>query len=175
MCDCCDYVAANAGRATEDELRDEYDRSLRRRIRALIDEGSWLVTTVEEWPWLTHTVGLWSRGHAELCVFGLEPPKGQGLLNAVGEQIRDGLRIDDEDEVLIGTFPLLAFRLPEPGKVVLAANRFYRRKPARSVPALQLVYPDVHGVWPWEADCHLFPGSQPMPGEFDATADPESA
>jgi hypothetical protein len=170
MCDCCDYVAANAGRASDEALRAQYDRLLRRRIRGLIDDGRWLVISVEEWPWLTYTVGLWSRGHAELCTFGLEPYKGQSLLNAVAEQVVDGLRIDDEDEVLVGNWPLIAFRLPNPEEVITKANDFYRRKPRNSVPALQLVYPDVHGVWPWEEDCHLFPGQQPMPGQY-----PESA
>ncbi len=175
MCDTCDYLAANAGRASEDELLAEYERLWRRRVRAFIDKGEWLVVSVEEWPWLTYTVGLWSQGHPELCIFGLEPVQGQRLLNAVGEQVVAGHRIDDEDQVLLCEYPLVAFRIPNPGQVVLQANRFYRRNERNSVPALQLVYPDLHGVWPWEPDCHLFPGSQPMPGEFDAAADPESA
>jgi hypothetical protein len=168
MCDCCDYIAANAGRAGEEELRAEYDRLTRRRIRDLIRADRWLVTYVEEWPWPTYTAGLWSRGQAELCIFGLEPPKGQTVLDAVAAQVVRGRRINDEDEVLVNGLPLIAFRLPNPEDVVTRANDFYRRKPRNSVPALQLVYPDVHGVWPWEPDCHLFPGQQPMPGEYVA-------
>jgi hypothetical protein len=58
--------------------------------------------------------------------------------------------------------------MPRPADVVVRANAYYRRRDARSVPALQLVYPDAHGVWPWEPGCRLAAGQQPMPGTFVA-------
>jgi hypothetical protein len=79
-----------------------------------------------------------------------------------------GRRVGDGDEFVEGDWEFKAFALPNPGDVVIQANVFYRRKAQQSVPALQLVYPDVRGVWPWEPDCHLFPGQQPMPGNFTA-------
>jgi hypothetical protein len=163
MCDCCDYIAANAGRASEEQLRAEYRRLWRRGIRKLIDEGKWLAIHVEEWPWPTYTIGLWSHGHPELCIFGLEARRALPMLNAVAAQVAAGLGINDGDELAYEDWPLIAFQLPNPEDVVPQANEFYRRKPQNSVPALQLVYPDAHGVWPWEPDCHLFPGQQPMP------------
>lgn len=176
MCDCCDYVAAHAGRADEDTLRDEYQTIWRRRVRARIDDGGWYATSVESWPWLTYTTGLWSHGHPELCIFGLEPPQGHQVLDAVGALVTEGLHIGDGDEIPIRPgLPLLAFPLPKPENVILKTYDFYERGASESIPALQLMYPDVHGVWPWEPDCHLFPGSQPMPGEYNAWVDPADA
>jgi hypothetical protein len=122
-----------------------------------------------DWPPFAYTIGLWGIGHPELVLFGLDHDKGSGLLHLIGEEVRDSRKvIDDGDEFCLGDWAFQAFLLPNPGEVVLRANAYYKRKPQRSVPALQLVYPDVHGVWPWEPDCHLFPGQQPMPGEFAA-------
>jgi hypothetical protein len=103
-------------------------------------------------------LGLWSHGHPELCIFGLEARRALPMLNAVAAQVAAGLGINDGDELAYEDWPLIAFQLPNSEEVVPQANEFYRRKPQNSVPALQLVYPDAHGVWPWEPDCHLFPG-----------------
>lgn len=176
MCDQCDYLAANAGRGSEAQLEAEFRRQFRARVRNLIRRGQWLVVGVEEWPWYSYTIGLWSGGHPELCVFGLEQAQAHALLNEICERVAAGAPLRDGDEIVCNHgLPMTAFQVPEPEKVVLQANWFYRRKPRNSVPALQLVYPDVHGTWPWEPDCHLFPGSQPMPGTFDARIDPDSA
>lgn len=173
MCAWCDYRAANAGRASDEELDAEYEQIFRARIRGLVNDGRWFVMSVEGWPPFAYTIGLWSRGHPELCVFGIEHHQACALLNEIAQRVVDGARVDDGDEFECNHgLPLTAFRLPDPGQVVLRANWFYRRKPRNSVPALQLVHPDVHGTWPWEPDCHQFPGAQPMPGTFDARADP---
>ncbi|MDT4918208.1 MAG: hypothetical protein QOI15_1788 [Pseudonocardiales bacterium] len=166
MCEQCDYLAANAGRASEATLEAEFRRMQRARIRDLIDRGSWLVTLVEDWPWLAYTVGLWSRGHPEICVSGMRTTQAHALLNEIAQRVVDGLPIADGDEIVCDHgLPMMAFRVPKPELFVPQANWFYRRKPRNSVPALQLVYPDAHGTWPWEPDCHLFPGAQPMPGD----------
>jgi hypothetical protein len=97
-------------------------------------------------------LGLWSHGHPELCIFGLEARRALPMLNAVAAQVAAGLGINDGDELAYEDWPLIAFQLPNPEDVVPQANEFYRRKAQNSVPALQLVYPDAHGVWPWEPD-----------------------
>jgi hypothetical protein len=162
MCDECDYLVANAHRAGEAQLRAEFAELERQRIQTLIDRDRWLIVSVEDWPWPAYTVGLRSRGHPELCVFGLEPMRGHHVLDAFATQVRNGLRIRDGDDAYLGDRPFRAFAVPNPEDFLTAACSFYEER----VPALQLVYSDVHGVWPWEPDCHLFPGSQPMPGEY---------
>jgi Domain of unknown function (DUF4262) len=169
MCECCDYIAANRGRASEERLVQEYERLWRARVRKRLATYGWTVQTVDGWPPFAYTIGLWRLGHPELVLFGLEPQKAYGLLGVIAEDVCiNGRRVADGDEFFEGDWEFKAFALPKPGQVVARANVFFRRKPRQSVPALQLVYPDVHGVWPWEPDCHLFPGQQPMPGQFAA-------
>ena len=59
-------------------------------------------------------------------------------------------------------------RVPSPSDVVALANTYFRRRPRQSVSAFQLVYPDVHGVWPGQAGCHLSSAEQPVPRGFVA-------
>jgi Domain of unknown function (DUF4262) len=141
----------------------------RARLREVVRSGRWsLVSSSHHGVEFCYTIGLWSRGRPELCIFGLESAVAGTVLNAVGETIVHGEQLEDGSGVRVGDWELQAFRVPNPGDILLRANAFYRRKPRQSVPALQLVYPDVHGVWPWEPDSHLFPGQQPMPGSFIA-------
>ena len=168
MCDCCDYIAARGGDPDDPALGAEFERHERARIRGLVREGGWLVQAVDGWPPFAYTIGLWSRGLPELCVFGLDPSVAQRVLNGLGDAVAAGTPIEDESELRLDEWELRAFRIPNPAEVVLTANWFYRRRPRQSVPALQIVYPDAHGVWPWEPDCQLFPGQQPMPGNFAA-------
>ena len=55
--------------------------------------------------------------------------------------------------------------VPNPGEIVLSANRFYQRPAEFSVPALQLSYDDKAGRFPWEPD-YAAPDMQPRPGTF---------
>jgi hypothetical protein len=97
------------------------------------------------------------------------PRADHGSLSLIGAGIRDaGVALEHEHRLQVGDWLFEARQLPNPGEVLLRANTYYRRPPSRAVPALQLMYPDVHGVWPWEPHCHLFPGQQPMPGTFAA-------
>jgi hypothetical protein len=170
MCECCDFVAARGGRPGDPELTAQFSRLWRFRTRADVAINGFVVQAVEsEWPPFAYTIGLWGLGHPELVIFGLDPTKATGLLHLIGEDVRDnGLGVEAGADLQPGDWAFKAFRLPTPGDVVLRANDFYRRTPTRSVPALQLVYPDRHGVWPWEPDCQLLPGQQPMPGTFVA-------
>jgi Domain of unknown function (DUF4262) len=115
MCDQCDYRVANVGRASEAELDAEYERLLRRRLRELVANQSWLVTSVEAWPPLSYTIGLWSRGLPELCVFGLQRLQAQALLNEVGQMTVDGQPLGDGDEIVCDHgLPMVAFLVPDP-------------------------------------------------------------
>lgn len=168
MCDCCDYIAARAGSPDDPRLLADYERDWRRRVRAIVTGGGWdTMSVAEPWPGLSYTIGLWSHGHAELCVFGLEMSEAVPLLNVVAASVCGGAEpLVEGDHVDLDRRQLRVFRVPNPGAVLLRANAFYRRRPRQSVPALQLVYPDARGVWPWEPGCRQLPGRQPMPGTY---------
>lgn len=53
--------------------------------------------------------------------------------------------------------------VPNPGEIVVAANRHYQRPPQVSVPVLQLGYDDRAGRFPWEDD-YVAPAIQPRSG-----------
>ncbi|WP_375503303.1 DUF4262 domain-containing protein [uncultured Jatrophihabitans sp.] len=169
MCDCCDFIAARGGRPDDPRLVNEYQRVWRAGTKAKIREHGRSLVYVETRPTLTYTIGLWSAGHAELAVFGLEPHVAGPLLNTIGDQLSARRETLGAGSLLVESgWELKAFQLPRPYEVAPQIDHFYRRRPQQTVPVLQLVYPDVHGVWPWEPGCHQFPGQQPMPGTWVA-------
>jgi hypothetical protein len=50
----------------------------------------------------------------------------------------------------------------------VGANRHYHRPDEDSVPAMQLVWPDAHGRFPWDTGYELPAWYQPPPGSFGA-------
>lgn len=168
MCECCDYISARGGAPGDPVLTAQFQHVHRERIRQLIAADSWLVQFVTgTFPAVAYTVGLWSRGHPEVAVFGVEGQRSVRLLNRVGAAALAGevdLLGDEPFEIDGRTY--CALPVPNPDDVVPQANVFYRRRRSRSVPAVQLVYPDARGVWPWEPGCLLLPGLQPMPGAY---------
>lgn len=162
MCDCCDYVAAHGGLPGDPELTAEYEFIWRERIRDHIARRGVSMVAVEgSWPELAYTIGLSRLEHPELVIFGLEPAAAMAVLDVVAQAVvRGDVRIADGDEIRDEHWRLQAFALPDPDDVIVRAGWFF----GHSVPALQLVYPDAHGTWPWGPDCHLFPGRQPFPG-----------
>jgi Domain of unknown function (DUF4262) len=169
MCECCDYIAANRGRASEEKLVQEYERLWRAGVRSRLATYGWTVQAVEGWPPFAYTIGLWRLGHPELVLFGVELRTACLMLGLMAMDVcRGGRRINGGDEFTDDGWEFKAFMLPNPSQVITRANVFFRRKPRQSVPALQLVYPDAYGVWPWEPGCRLVPGQQPLPGQFAA-------
>ena len=91
---------------------------------------------------LAYTVGLAARGRDELVVTGKPPDDAHDLLQAVlaaDEEPRAGERCD----LLLGT-ALWAFRVLRPETLAVAE----RLTPG--VGALQLVWADARGRWPWQ-------------------------
>ena len=75
-------------------------------------------------------------------------------------------------EVLVGFADwagrLVVEHLPNPGEVVLGANRFYERPPEFSVPAYQLTWDHADGLFPWDDGYACGPECQPRPGTWRA-------
>jgi hypothetical protein len=119
-------------------------------------------------PSVAYTVGLTGFGHPEIAVFGVGQTSAATLLNTLGEQVRSGASLHDGDVIHVRCVPVTLFELPNPGDVLFTANSVYGRRNDNSVPALQAVYPDNDGAWPWEPAYELAPWLQPMPGQFQA-------
>ncbi|MEO8888963.1 MAG: DUF4262 domain-containing protein [Jatrophihabitantaceae bacterium] len=126
----------------------------------------------EQVPGFSYTVGLWGFGHPELVVFGLEYEHAGRLLNEVGEQIRGGLTLVGSEGAHAGSMHpshrLRVFPVPNPESVILLAQEQYRTDGGRVIPALQLVYADLLGAYPWEPRYRYPRWMQPMPGTFAA-------
>ncbi|MGV8882438.1 MAG: DUF4262 domain-containing protein [Rhodoglobus sp.] len=143
-----------------------------RRTIQIVRRHGWLVQSVGgdgESPPFAYTVGLFGLGHPELIVFGLDYSSAAGLLNDLGEKVREN------EDILPGQILLFpgtdtrvrADVLPNPGQVLFAANRFYQRPDEASVPAFQLTW-DVDGAFPGEPGYSKPAWLQPKPGEFRA-------
>jgi hypothetical protein len=121
-------------------------------------------------PPFGYTIGLFGLGHPELVVVGLGCDGAYGILQGVAGGVRDGRDLVP-GELL--TFDGWAGRLvpeecPNPGEVVLGANRFYQRPPEYSVPALQLTWSHRDGSFPWDPGYPCGPECQPRPGAWTA-------
>lgn len=117
-----------------------------------------------------YTVGLFGIGHPELLVLGLDPRTAALLLNDVADRVRGGgdLLLGEVLEFDGWSHRVIVERVPNPGEIAFAANRFYQRPDAFSVELLQLTYDDREGRFPWEDGYSRAHWIQPRPGEFRA-------
>ena len=120
-------------------------------------------------PPFAYTVGLFGLGHPELLVIGAPMNMVYGVLNDLGGRIRDGQDLVPGQLLTFKKWPhrIVVEAVPNPGQIVFAANRYYQRPDAASVPVYQLSYDDRAGRFPWEAD-YAAPEMQPRPGTFRA-------
>lgn len=120
-------------------------------------------------PPFAYTVGLFGMNHAELLIFGVSPAIAAGVLNDLGERVRDGESLLPGMLLAFGDWPhrIIPEEVPNAGEIVFDANRFYRRPDEFSVPVLQLSYDDPAGRFPWD-EGYASPGLQPRPGTFRA-------
>jgi hypothetical protein len=133
-------------------------------VRGLLDEHPWVVIGVERDGYrapYSYTVGLTELDVPELVITGLSKERAAAVLIAVAEQVLDagpptvGTRVR-----LPGKRPGVVVRVAEPGvHLGVAADLFGDR-----LSAVQLVYADVRGRWPWARDFHNGRGGQPVLG-----------
>ena len=148
---------------------DQEDAHLAHVIRA----HRWAVQYVGEGdeadePPFAYTIGLFGLGHPELVVVGLDHRSAHELLERAAGLVAEGRDLVP-GEVLTweGVARVIAEVLPNPGDVVLGANRFYERPAEYSVPALQLTWA-ASGAFPWEEGWPWGAGRQPRPGTWCA-------
>jgi len=138
-----------------------------RTILAAIGEAGVHVEHVasEDGPEYSFTVGLWETfGQAEVIVFGLEAEVAQDLLDEIADQADEGKTFlaDSNHDGLLQHYPARFLAVPK---------GFYREFLGVAVwayegsefPAVQLVWPDKQGRWPWaEGVREVFRDRQPV-------------
>lgn len=133
-------------------------------LRAKIDAFGWAVRNVSDADpamCLSYTVGLTARGHPEVVMTGLPAQVGTAFLNIVGGiVVREGGRFaagEATTELADGPpMPVIAV-LDTSG--LTAVEALYGQ-----VQALQIVWTDSVGHFPWEPGYANPPGSQPLLG-----------
>jgi hypothetical protein len=122
-------------------------------------------------PPFGYTVGLFGLGHPELVLVGLGPDGVHSILGRVAGMVADGRNLV-AGELLAWSdradLRLVVEVLPNPGEVVLVANRFYERPAEYSVPAYQLTWALPDHCFPWEGDGPADGDVQPRPGTWRA-------
>ena len=149
MCWQCD----NPGRTTEDYLDELHDT---------IDEHGWAVQYVEsDRRPFAYTIGLSRWRQPELVVTGVSSRRAVRLLNRVGRMVVAGDPLAPGRQFTIPVGPLVeVVEVDQPdAHLIFAAAIFGPR-----VTALQLVWADGHGRWPWSADFDEGRGTQPVLG-----------
>lgn len=120
-------------------------------------------------PAFGYTVGLFGLGHPELLILGANAETTAGVLNELTDRIRAGADLVPGELVTFAEWPhrIVVETVPNPGEIVIEANRFYLRPDELSVPVFQLSYDDREGRFPWEPG-YAAPDKQPRPGTFHA-------
>jgi hypothetical protein len=149
MCWQCD----NPNGTTEDYL-DE--------LRASIALHGWVVQGVEDdrLPFV-HTIGLHHRGLPELLVTGLPQDRAAHLLNDVAVAAVGGRVFEPGSHIAVGDGPLLEIvEVDHPD----AHLNFAVALGGPDIRALQLVWSDDRGRWPWAAGWNPDQLRQPVLG-----------
>ena len=116
-------------------------------LRALIDMHGWAVQYVEsDRRPIAYTIGLRDWGSPELLVTGQPTDRSMGLLNAVGRYSVSETVPEPGDHVEVPGYPRLEIvEVDQPDAHLKFAVDFY----GRQFRALQLVWADDRGRWPW--------------------------
>lgn len=133
-------------------------------MQGLIDRFGWAVVGLERdgrHPPFAYTLGLTPQGRPELVVTGLPPRPAACLLNAVAPYVLETAVPRPGERVLVADSPVMeVVRVAEPPAHLLTAVEFY----GSGIAALQLVYVDEEGHWPWDASFRGGQGGQPVLG-----------
>lgn len=133
-------------------------------LRELLERRLWVVQGVQRErgrPAYAYTVGLPKRQRPELLVTGLPYDRAADLLNSAAEHVVQAGAPRPGELLPLPDGPAIeVVRVTEPGvhlKVAAALN-------GPGFSALQLVYADERGHWPWDADFRGGHGGQPVLG-----------
>jgi hypothetical protein len=146
---------------------EEYDAKV---LGVIAEHGLFLQgvfgTKDDPGPNFIYTVGLAKHGKPELIEYCLPWEVGHSIMNEIGFRILRGeieLHPGDTIHQLVETFPVKVVAVRDSWQQLTMANHLFG-SPDGVLPALQLVFPDMNGVFPWEPGC-TFDG-QPLLGEY---------
>ena len=112
-------------------------------------------------PAWAYTIGLTPHDRPELVVTGLPLPRATWLLNTVAPYVLETVVPLPGEEVLAEGGPLMeVVKVTEPAAHLVTAVELY----GLQLRALQLVYADDRGRWPWDAGFRGHHGGQPVLG-----------
>ena len=144
------------------------DEEIRQKSRRDIELHGWGYVHVEggDAGCFTYTVGLTRfHGHPELVVTGLGAYQATTLLGDLAGEIRCGFRLAAGDllpEQCCEVHRLQLVGVDDPRRLVQAQEIY--ASSAGLVPALQVVYTDDRGHWPWDRGWAGDPWAQPLFG-----------
>lgn len=134
-------------------------------MQGLIKRFGWAVVGVEGdriHPAWAYTLGLTPYGKPELVVTGLPLPRATWLLNEVAQYVLETTVPRAGDKVHVEGGPVMeVVSVTEPTAHLKVAVELY----GSAIQALQLVYADDRGHWPWDAGFRgRHRGGQPVLG-----------
>jgi hypothetical protein len=156
----------------KDEVEFDYEGLVRSRIA----EYGFMVQKVagmgsdERWPQFAYTVGLTAMGHPEILCHGLPLDSAQSFLIEIGDRVRNGSVFSGgmtTRELTRDGLPLTFIEATDTSDLVVGAMIY------GSVRALQLVWPDPQGRFPWEPGCIMNHDQQPLRGRTTWPRPPE--
>lgn len=134
-------------------------------LEEVIEVGGWALQCVKRdklYPPWSYTVGLSAQDEPELVVIGLPDVQAHQLLNGFARRVlEEGIVPVPGDRItrLDGSL-LEVVEVAEPAAHLHTAVSLY----GPYVSAVQLVYPDDHGHWPWQLGYRSGKGGQPVLG-----------
>lgn len=139
-------------RASTDDLTPA-DRKI---LEDVEESGLHVVTVAGEGgrPGYSFTVGLWeSFGQPEVVVFGLPQEIAHELLELLADEADEGHRFlaGTRHEGLLQDYPVRFFEVPKSRYAEYLGSACWAYE-GDDFPAVQLVWPDKQGRWPWDPD-----------------------
>jgi len=126
-----------------------------KKLLATLEQWGWYVLKVgagESTPPFAYSVGLYEHfKHPEIIILGLDLDTMHHLINDAGKQIRLGHHYESGHKYsdLLAHYEC-EFRSVAPGRYDRFLNYALWYYGGLHFPALQLVWPDRHGRFPWE-------------------------
>lgn len=141
-------------------MDDQRREQLLKQLAGVMDSFGWGVMGVgagksPDTPPFTYTYGLSKfPGAGELVMFGMDQRVAASILNSLGEDARAGRVLaagQERTDLLVGDVPLRLIEFPRPQVLeFLTTACALFDGPTFSVTALQVVWPDGEGRWPWQ-------------------------
>lgn len=148
MCDQCDL-------SSPDDLYRRVQDAIDRRGFGIVSVGG-SARSAE----FSYTVGLSEQGLPELVVLAVRPADAVRLLDLWGDYLREKSVVLPGETLRTGPWLLEAVAVERPEEHLLVAHRFYGDR----LRALQLVWADAGGRWPWDPGHQARRAGQPVLG-----------